>query len=44
MIRNCSHPKESLSIVVVEAAVGCETTRVLCSECNEFITEPKIEC
>lgn len=29
---------------VLDATCGCEKTVVVCSDCNEVLTEPKTEC
>ncbi len=38
----CNHPKEHQTIVVVGGWI-VEITRVKCTKCNKFITEPKSE-
>lgn len=43
MINNCTHPKEKQSLVVTEAFANYEVTRVYCSDCEEFITDPKTD-
>lgn len=35
----CKHPKDKLTIVVVEAFAMWEVIRVKCTECNQFIDE-----
>ncbi len=40
----CTHPTEKQTIVVVEHMATCETTRVKCLVCNQFLTEPKTDC
>lgn len=44
MIRDCKHPIHAQTIVVVSANCGCETTRIQCGECEEFISDPKTDC
>jgi hypothetical protein len=44
MKKKCNHPKEKRIIDIVAAAVGCETTRVKCTVCNKYLTEPKTDC
>lgn len=40
----CSHPKDQQTIVIVYATCGCETTRVQCQVCKEYLTKPKTDC
>ena len=40
----CCHPKEKQTIVVLSAICGCETTRVLCTKCEKYLTPPKTDC
>ncbi|MDN3621318.1 hypothetical protein QWY81_17760 [Polaribacter undariae] len=41
---SCKHPPDKQTLVVVSAVLGCETTRVQCTNCNQFLTEPKTDC
>lgn len=41
-IKDCPHNKTVLR--VIESVATCETTAVFCTECNEQLSEPKIEC
>lgn len=43
-MENCLHPKDKHVIEVITAIVGCETTRVKCTACDNYITEPIIDC
>jgi len=39
---NCSH--SMTKIKVVTAVCGCETTVIICVECNQELSKPKTEC
>lgn len=41
---NCPHPQEDRRIVVTHIVLTCETTRVKCFKCGQFITPPKTDC
>ncbi len=40
----CNHPENDRTIVVIEAVLGCETTRVFCKKCKQFLTPPETNC
>jgi hypothetical protein len=44
MKKKCEHPEDKRTIVVIEAVLGCETTRVKCTVCNKYLTAPKTDC
>ncbi|WP_269222035.1 hypothetical protein [Flavobacterium sp. IMCC34518] len=37
-------PHDIAEIVVLESIVTCERTILVCAECGEPLSEPKIEC
>lgn len=44
MQQKCHHPKDKQFIDIISTAVGCETTRVKCSQCNKYLTPEKTDC
>ncbi len=41
---NCPHPQDALKLVVISVVLTCETTRVKCMNCGQFITKPETDC
>ncbi|CAD0004422.1 hypothetical protein FLACHUCJ7_01853 [Flavobacterium chungangense] len=39
---NCSHREKKIK--VLDAVCGCETTVIVCCDCEKELTEPKTEC
>jgi hypothetical protein len=39
---NCNHKDKKIETIKVTAT--CETTVLVCTECNKYLSEPKIEC
>ena len=37
-------PHDIAEIRVIESVVTCETTVLVCTECGEYLSEPKTEC
>jgi hypothetical protein len=42
--KECQHPADKRIIAVITAIVTCETTRIKCTVCNEYLSPPKTEC
>lgn len=41
-MKKCSH--ENKKIKVIEVAATCETTVIVCTECEKELEKPKTEC